>query len=139
MSKHEAELRRRVANNDNTYDTMVWFLEAIDAQAYREGGPEPDLSWFEREFLKDNIDRYHEEHMRRMPVQDLLNVLALEDPEHPERPLIDLSDATDQYLIKQIGDYHSDSAVAELVKRANAKRVTLADYIMLYPASRVDK
>ena len=29
-----------------------------------------------------------------------------------------------------VGDYHSDSAVAELVKRANAKRVTLCDYII---------
>ena len=54
MSKHEAELRRRVANNDDIHDTMVWFLEAIGAQAYVDGGPEPDLSWFEREFLKDN-------------------------------------------------------------------------------------
>jgi hypothetical protein len=62
MSKHEAELRRRVANSansdadihDSIYDTMVWFLEAVGAQAHLDGGPKPDLSWFEREFLKDN-------------------------------------------------------------------------------------
>jgi hypothetical protein len=88
MSKHEAELRRRVADNDNTYDTMCWFLSAIGAQAYVDGGPEPDLSWFEREYLKANIARYHEERMRRMSIRDLIDALALEDFEHPERPLL---------------------------------------------------
>jgi hypothetical protein len=132
VSKHEAELRRRLSNGDDVYDTMDWFLKAIDAQAFVDGGPEPDLSWFEREFLGDkaNIDRYHEERMRRKTIFDLLNDMATEGPVHPERPHIDMSGAADEDLINKIGDdYYGDSAVEELVKRANAKRITLAHYI----------
>jgi hypothetical protein len=129
MSKCEAELRRRLSNRDDIYDTMCWFLSAIDAQACADGGPEPDLSWFEREFLKDNIDRYREEQMRRMTIWELLNGAATEGPVHPERPRIDMSDVADKELInKMVDDYYGDSAVEELVKRANAKRLTLADY-----------
>ena len=52
MSEHEAELRRRLAaEGANIYDVMRWFLDAIGAQACADGGPEPELSWFEREFL----------------------------------------------------------------------------------------
>jgi|SoiMethySBSTD1v2_1073268.scaffolds.fasta_scaffold2891721_2 hypothetical protein len=57
MSEHEAELRRRMALKDvDVYDTMVWFLAAIDAEGCVDRQREPDLSWFEREFLKDNMD-----------------------------------------------------------------------------------
>jgi hypothetical protein len=129
VSEHEAELRRRLPNGDGIYETMCWFLSAIDAQACVDGGPEPDLSWFEREFLKDNIDRYHEERLRRMTMAELINEAATErfDPNHPR---IDMSEATDEELInKMVEGPHRESATEELVKRANAKRVTLADYI----------
>jgi hypothetical protein len=116
---------------------MCWFLSAIDAQACADGGPEPDLSWFELEFLKDNIDRYREEQMRRMTIPELLNSVAIGGPVHPERPRIDMSDVADKELInKMVDDYYGDSAVEELVKRANAKRVTLADYIRGYCKER---
>jgi hypothetical protein len=130
MSKHEAELRQRLSNGDDIHDTMDWFLKAIGAQAYIDGGAEPDLSWFEREFLKDNTDRYHEERMRRKTMFELLNNLATEGPVHPERPRIDMSGAADEDLIdKMVDDNYGDSAVEELVKRANGKHMTLADYI----------
>jgi hypothetical protein len=129
MSTHEAELRRRLSHGDDFYDTMSWFLSAIDAQACADGGPEPDLSWFEREFLEVNIDRYYEEQLRRMTVPELLNAAAMErfDPSHPR---IDMSGAADEELInKMVKGPHRESATEELVKRANGKRMTLADYI----------
>jgi hypothetical protein len=53
MSQFEAELRQRVSRGDDTYDTFEWYLSAIGAEDLVDrGGPEPDLSWFEREFLK---------------------------------------------------------------------------------------
>jgi hypothetical protein len=64
MSEHEAELRRRIADDDAalargggndllvTHDTLAWFLEAIGAQASARGtGPKPNLSLFEQNFL----------------------------------------------------------------------------------------
>jgi hypothetical protein len=127
----EAELRRRVSEGDAMYDTVSWFLVAIDAQAWADGGPEPDLSWFEREFLKDNLERYNEERPRRMSMVELVNAMALEKPYHPERPLIDMSDVADIELVEKMIDHdYGDSAVAELVKRANAKCITLAHYIV---------
>jgi hypothetical protein len=33
MSKHESELRRRLDRFDSVYDTICWFLKAVDAQA----------------------------------------------------------------------------------------------------------
>jgi hypothetical protein len=129
MSKHEAELRRRLSDGDDFYDTMSWFLSAIDAQACADGGPEPDLSWFEREFLEANIDRYYEEQLRRMTVPELLNAAAMErfDPSHR---WIDMSGAADEELInKMVEGPHRESATEELVKRANGKCMTLADYI----------
>jgi len=134
MSKHEADLRRRVSNGDSICDTMCWFLKAIDAQARLDGAPMPelDLSWFEREFLGNeaNIKRYHEERLNRMTIWELINDLATEGPRHPERPRINMSGAADEDLInKTIDDHYGDSAVEELVSRANAKHVSLADYI----------
>ena len=130
MSKYEAELRRRLSNGDDIYDTMDWFWKAIGAQAYIDGGPKPDLSSFEVEFLNDNVDRYHEEQIRRKTMFELLNDVAMAGPVHPERPRIDMSEATDDELIdKMVDDYYGDSATEELVKRANGKHMTLADYI----------
>jgi hypothetical protein len=38
MSKHETELRRRLADNKaDLYETIAWFLAAIDAQGYADG------------------------------------------------------------------------------------------------------
>jgi hypothetical protein len=127
VSKHEAELRRRlsVAGVD-IYDTVCWFLTAIDAQACVDGGPKPDLSWFEREFLKSNIELYR----RRMTLPELLNAMAAAGPTEPGRPRSDMSEWSDEALINALGsnDDH-DSAVEELVKRANARHLTMADYI----------
>ena len=100
MSKFEDELRRRLAvEGADVYEIMRWFLDAIGAQACADGGPEPDLSWFEREFLKDNTERYHEERLRRMPLPQLLNEWATTMPAHPDRPLIDVSGWSDKDLI----------------------------------------
>ena len=128
MSEHEAELRRRLAaEGANIYDVMRWFLDAVGAQACADGGPEPDLSWFEREFLKDNVERYREERLRRMPLRELLNEWATAKP---DQPLIDVSDWPDKDLINGImDDHHGDSAVAELVRRANAQCLTMAEYV----------
>jgi hypothetical protein len=131
MSKHEAELRRKlsVAGVD-IYDTMCWFLTAIDAQACVDGGPKPDLSWFEREFLKDNAELYRLERVQRMTLPELLNAMAAAGPAEPDRPRSDMREWSDEALINALGsndDY--DSAVEELVKRANARCLTMADCI----------
>jgi hypothetical protein len=66
-----------------------------------------------------------------MSIPDLFNGLAVEGFKHPERPLLDMGAATDVDLINSIDDdRYGDSAVAELVKRANGKHVTLFDYIL---------
>ena len=128
MSKHEDELRCRLAaDGADIHDIMCWFLDAIGAQACVDGGPEPDLSWFEREFLKDNVERYREERLRRMPLRELLNEWATAKP---DQPLIDVSDWPDKDLINAVTDeQYGDSAVAELVKRANARCLTMSDYV----------
>jgi hypothetical protein len=131
MSKHEVALRKRLAvDGADVYEIMRWFLEAVGAQACADGGPEPDLSWFEREFLKDNVERYHEERPWRIPLDQLLNEWATTMPTHPDRPLIDVSRWADKDLISGArDDCYGDSCIEELVKRANAKRVTMADYV----------
>jgi hypothetical protein len=133
MSEHEAELRSKLAaEGADVHDIMHWFLEAIGAQACVDGGPEPDLSWFEREFLKDNVERYHDEHIKRMPMDQLLNEWATTAPAHLGRPLIDVSGWSDVELIHAITDDHySDSVAEELIKRANAGRITVAEYVYL--------
>ncbi len=94
MSKHEAELRRRLAGDHvDVYEIISWFLDAIDAQAYVDGKPgEPDLSWFEREFLINNIERYHTARIKRMSMVDLLNKMAIAKPQpgHPRIPCLAL-------------------------------------------------
>ena len=131
MSKHETELRRRLAgSNVDIYETMSWFLTAIDAQAYVHGKlGEPDLSAFEREFLHANVERYQQARLDRMSPDDLLNKMATAEPD-PNAPKIDMSGLSDRQVIAAAfnGPYF-DSATAELVKRANAKCVTVADFI----------
>ena len=133
MSEHEVELRRRRALEEvDIYDTMVWFLAAIDAQGYVDRGcrgPEPKLLWFEREFLKDNIELYHEQRVRRMTMLELLNEMATNRPEDPNQPRIDMSQSSDEDVINGVTGPHSQSAIEELVKRANAKSLTVADYV----------
>jgi|SRR5215831_8918223 len=131
MSEHEAELRRRLATDGaDTFDIICWFLDVVGAQACVDGGPEPDLSWFEREFLKSNVEYYHEERVRRMTLPELLNELATEGLINLDQPRIDVSDWSDLDLTSAItDDRYGDSAVAELVKRANAKRATMSDYV----------
>jgi hypothetical protein len=129
VSEHEAELRRRVSNGDDIYDTMVWFLAAIDAQGYVDRGcrgPEPNLSWFERETIPIATTK----RMRRKTFLELLNDIATALPLHPERARIDMSDVADKELANMIGDDDlTDSAVEELVTRANRKCMTVAEYI----------
>jgi len=131
MSEHEAELRRRLATDGaDTFDIICWFLDVVGAQACVDGGPEPDLAWFEREFLKSNVEYYHEERVRRMTLPELLNELATEGLINLDQPRIDVSDWSDLDLTSAItDDRYGDSAVAELVKRANAKRATMSDYV----------
>jgi hypothetical protein len=132
VSKYEAELRRRLAiDGADLYDTMCWFLTAINAQAVADGGPETEeLSWFEREFLINNTEFYHKERCERMTNWELLNAMAA--VVKPDQPRLDMSDWPDVKLINTIvdpDDCRSDSAIEELVKRANAKCITMADYI----------
>src|SRR5262249_28311699 len=131
VSRHEAELRRRMsAKNVDVYDTLCWFLDAINAQACVDGGPEPDLSWFERKFLKSHVEYYREERMRRKTIWELLDGLATEGAVSPDQPLLDVSDWQDVDLINAAtNERYGNSAVAELVKRANAKCVTMSDYV----------
>jgi hypothetical protein len=135
MSQFEAELRQRVSRGDDTYDTIEWYLSAIRAKDLVErGGPEPDLSWFEREFLKANAEYYQEQRLRRMPLSELLNGMAMAKPLHPGRQLIDMGGLANRTLIRTMLDGTADarrydSAVAELTKRANAKGMTMADFI----------
>jgi hypothetical protein len=139
MSEYEAELRRRTALKDvDVYDTMVWFLAAIDAEGYVDRGcrgPEPDLSWFEREFLIDNMDLYHKQRLtdhkqqlKRMTSSELLNGLAVSEPT-PNQPRIDMSQWSDKDVINGMTGPHHNSAIDEIVKRANARRITVADYV----------
>jgi hypothetical protein len=131
MGKFEAELRKQLAaDGADIHDIMCWFLDAIGAQACVDGGPEPDLSWFEREFLKDNTAFYHKERVRRMTIWELLDGMAAEGPVRPDQPLIDVSGWSDKDLINAVtDDQYGDSAVAELVRRANARCLTMSDYV----------
>ena len=135
MSQFEAELRKRVSRGDDTYDTYEWYLSAIGAEGFVDrGGPEPDLSWFEREFLIANMEHYHKQKLHRMPLSELFNNMATAQPHHPEHELIDMGGLANRTLIRTMFDKtadtrHYDSAVVELTKRANAKGMPLADFI----------
>jgi hypothetical protein len=139
MSQRETELRRRLAgDNVDIVEIMTWFLDAIDAKTYADGKPgEPDLSWFEQEFLRDNAERYHQERLKRMSIVDLVVGMVLAKPA-PDYALIDMSAMPDRELIDATIGPDGDSACAELLKRANAKRVTVADFIrdVLAPNTR---
>jgi hypothetical protein len=130
MSQRETELRRRLAgDNVDIVEIMTWFLDAIDAKTYADGKPgEPDLSWFEREFLRDNAERYHQERLKRMSVIDLVVHVVLAEPE-PGQNDVDMREVPDRDLVNALVGDHSNSASAELLKRANAKRVTVADWL----------
>jgi hypothetical protein len=130
MTQYERELRRRLAGDHvDIYETMTWFLTVIDAQAYADGKPgELDLSWFEREFMRDNVERYHQERIKRMSDIDLIVGMVLAMPA-PDYVLIDMSAMPDRELINATIGPDGDSACAELLKRANAKRITVADFI----------
>lgn len=93
MSEHEAELRRRWALQHDIYETISWFLAAIDAEGYASGKPAPPdlLSDFEREFLFDNMEHYHQERIKRMPSVELASKLALCDP-IPGQADVDMSE-----------------------------------------------
>ncbi len=103
MSKHESELRRRLAVDDaDIYDTITCFLAAIDAQPYKDGKPgQPDLSEYEYEVLTANIEPYRRERLKRMSVADLFNSLAMADPD-PNQPKVkvEVSSWSDQQLIE---------------------------------------
>jgi hypothetical protein len=92
--------------------------------------PEMNLSEFEREFLIANADRYHEERLRRMPMPALINEMATARFDS-DQVQANMSAVADVDLIATAfrDDPHAKSATEELVKRANAKRVTLADYV----------
>jgi hypothetical protein len=131
MSEHEAELRRRWADGKgDIVETMTWFLAAIGAQDFVDGKPGslPHLSWYEREFLKDNAERYDRARVARMSIVDLTIGRIMAKPE-PGQFDIDMSGAPDGDILDALPGPYSNSAAAELLKRANAKRVTLVDYL----------
>ena len=139
MSQHEAELRGRLAgDNVDIVEIMTRFLAATDARAYADGKPgEPDLSWFEREFMRDNVERYHQERIKRLSIVDLVVGMVLAE-RAPDYALIDMSAMPDRELINATIGPDGDSACAELLKRANAKCITVADFIkdVLAPGTR---
>ena len=109
---------------------MPWFLAAIDAQAYADGKPgEPDLSEFERDVLTGNIERYQQARIKRMSIVDLLNKMATGLPD-PNSPRVDMSGMPDRELVEaSLDGPYVDSATLELVKRANAKCITVVDFV----------
>lgn len=139
MSKYETELRRRLARDQgDIYEAMSWFLAAIDFQAYVDGKPgQPDLSEFEEDFLTANLLRYQQARLKRMSIVDLVSHMVLADPD-PNQPKVDMSGVSDSDIINALCGSHSDSAAAELVKRASAKRLTMADFLrdVLAPDTR---
>lgn len=131
MSKHESELRRKLAADSvDIYDVISWFLAAIDAKAYTDGKPgQPDLSEFEYDFLSANIERYRSERLKRMSVADLLNRLATEEVPDPNQPKVEVGGWSDRQLIEGWLEREIASAGEELVARANLRRVSVAKYI----------
>jgi hypothetical protein len=89
--------------------------------------------------IRHGRGRYREERIRQMSTAQLLNNWAACEPENPEA-LVDLSSMPDWQLVRAVSSRdigvtaHSkevlaDSAIAELAKRANMMRLTVADYI----------
>jgi hypothetical protein len=140
MSKHEDELRRRLAvDGADIYDTFCWFLDATGLQAHMDGGPEPDLSEFEIEFFRPNTQLYHNERFKRMSPREWLAAMLTEDLIAPNQPRIDMSKWSDRQVLDHFLDFrlHPDpsylidaaSALEELMNRANAKCMTVSDYM----------
>jgi hypothetical protein len=83
-------------------------------------------------------NRYKTKWLERLSNEQLWNNWAAAPPQHPDK-LVDLSDLPDRQLLRaalqhdigRAGDKEvlSDSAIAELAKRANAARLTVADYV----------
>ncbi len=89
----------------------------------------PDLSWFEREFLKDNTGALPTgARLERMNIVVLIEGMVLAKPA-PGYVMIDMSGMPDRELLNALSSPDSDSAGAELVKRANAKCHTVRDYL----------
>jgi hypothetical protein len=88
--------------------------------------------------LGRGVKRYCKERLMRLSIEQLFNNWATAPPQHPDK-LVDVSDLPDQQLLQaallhdvgRAGDKEalSDSAIAELAKRANAARSTVADYV----------
>jgi hypothetical protein len=89
--------------------------------------------------VKRGIARYRKEQVEKMSVDQLFNGWAANPSSFDT--LLDLSHVPDRQLIRTVTfqntasgltasrDLMADSAIAELAKRANAQRVTVADYI----------
>jgi hypothetical protein len=149
MSKHEDELRRRLAvDGDDVFDTLYWFLDATGFQAHIDGGPMPDWSEFEREFLAANLmryhQRYHDKRLEGMSEVEKLNEWATEWLITPHQPPIDMSTWTDRQVVEQLDlrvpapTRNVASALEELTRRANAKCMTVGNYIVgLIKASKL--
>jgi hypothetical protein len=117
MSEREAELRRRIASNEDIHDTVCWFLEAIGAQAWADGGPRPDLSWFEQESLKLQIlapttsQPGHDPQRIHPPIHPPI----IPPPRIPPPRIRAVSGAT-------VPEQHADRVVAEMLRWIVAER-----------------
>src|SRR5215471_10765250 len=88
------------------------------------------------------------EALRQLPTRDLLNLMAVVRPTTPNQTRVDMSKWSDREVIyvlnvETLGDpnnIHVESALEELTKRANAKCVTVGDYIydVVTKAARTD-
>jgi hypothetical protein len=115
-------------------------FEAEIRRRLREGWIAPDKRRLLRQvlILHRGIKRYCEERVRRLSNDQLLNNWAAAPSEFAGK-LIDLSGAPDRQLLQAVSfkdtglaadrDLLADSAIAELAKRANNLRLTVADYI----------
>ena len=61
--------------------------------------------------------------------RELINACATAFPGPVQQPKMDMSKWSDQATVKALFGPYSDSAMDELVKRANATAMTVADYI----------
>jgi hypothetical protein len=115
-------------------------LEREMRRALASLGPGPTRRLLRKVIIiRHGRDRWRKERVRRMSVAQLLNNWAACEPENPEA-LVDLGNMPDWQLVRAVGSQdigvtaHSkevlaDSAIAELAKRANMMRLTVADYI----------
>jgi hypothetical protein len=88
--------------------------------------------------LQRGVKRYREERARHMSAEQLLNAWAACPSEFADK-LLDLSGVPDRQLLQAVSfqdiglaadkNVLADSAIAELAKRANNLRMTVADYI----------